>query len=106
LYCEFRLFYRNQLLLLLLHFYYYHCCYIIAVIVVFFMCMGLCGVFIPWRLCGAVVSGVNLCLLFVKVKVKVKFRVTVQPTISRLRLGVGRPYGTRDQFLFLFEIFF
>jgi hypothetical protein len=36
-----------------------------------------------------------------------KIKVTLRPTVSRpVRLGVRRPSGTRDQFLFLLEIFF
>jgi hypothetical protein len=42
-----------------------------------------------------------------QVKVKVKVKATLRPTISRqARHGVRRPSGTRDQFFFLFEIFF
>jgi hypothetical protein len=38
---------------------------------------------------------------------KVKVIVTLQPIVSRpVRLGVRRPSGTCDQFLFLLEIFF
>jgi hypothetical protein len=40
-------------------------------------------------------------------QVKVKVKVTLRPTISRpVRLGVRRPSGTSDQFLFLLEFFF
>jgi hypothetical protein len=40
-------------------------------------------------------------------KSKVKVQVTLRPTISRrVRHGVKRPSGTRDQFFFLLEIFF
>jgi hypothetical protein len=37
------------------------------------------------------------------IKVQVKVKVTLRPTVS---LGVRLPSGTRDQFLFLLEIFF
>jgi hypothetical protein len=37
----------------------------------------------------------------------VHIKVTLRRTVSRpVRLGVRRPSGTRDQFLFLLEIFF
>jgi hypothetical protein len=40
-------------------------------------------------------------------KVKVKVKVILRPTVSRpARVGVRHPSGTRDQFLFLLEIFF
>jgi hypothetical protein len=36
-----------------------------------------------------------------------KVKVTLRPTVSRpVRLGVRRPFGTRDQFFFLLEIVF
>jgi hypothetical protein len=36
-----------------------------------------------------------------------KVKVILRPTVNRsVRLGVRHPFGTRDQFLFLFEIFF
>jgi hypothetical protein len=39
-------------------------------------------------------------------QVKAKVKVTLRPTISRpVRLGVRRPSGTRNQFLYLLEIF-
>jgi hypothetical protein len=42
-----------------------------------------------------------------KFTLQVKVKVTLRPTISRpVRLGVRRPSGTRDQFLYLLEIFF
>jgi hypothetical protein len=38
---------------------------------------------------------------------QVKVKVTLRPTINRpVRHGVRRPFGTRDQFFFLLEIFF
>jgi hypothetical protein len=44
---------------------------------------------------------------FCKEVVVAKVRVTLRPTVSRpVRLGVRRPSGTRDKFLFLLEIFF
>jgi hypothetical protein len=37
----------------------------------------------------------------------VEVEVTLRPTVSRpVSLGVRRPFGTRDQFYFLLEIFF
>jgi hypothetical protein len=42
----------------------------------------------------------------VKAKAKVKVKVTLRPTISQpVRLGVRRPSGTRDQFIYLLDIF-
>jgi hypothetical protein len=52
---------------------------------------------------SAVMFRVNLRLHRSQVKVKVTLRSTVSRPVS---LGVRRPSGTRDQFFFLFELFF
>jgi hypothetical protein len=40
------------------------------------------------------------------IEIKLKLKLKLRPTVSRPRLGVRHPSGTRDQFFFLLEIFF
>jgi hypothetical protein len=51
------------------------------------------------------VTELLVLVLMVVMMIIVKVKVTLRPTVSRpVRLGVGHPSGTRDQFFFLLEI--
>jgi hypothetical protein len=63
--------------------------------------MRVCYILSPLYVC--IYTYIYVCMFAYFVKVK----VTLRPTICRpARLGVRRPSGTRDQFLYLLENFF